>query len=113
MSSGSMHAVSFYAAVMLIPELLQFLAHHVIFPDLLVDDEECWVEGKHHGENHRDDIVLHRLSPGDNGEGPFTRRQKERGHRGSLPFPVVRGLQARAGTVSAQVSTVVRMASAS
>jgi len=57
-----MHILPFQNAVVLLPEPPEFLAHDVIFPDLLVDDEKCGIDGKHRGKHNRNKFILHRAA---------------------------------------------------
>lgn len=46
---------------MLFAEGLQVLAHDVILPDLLVDDEECGVDGQYGSEDDHGQFNVHRV----------------------------------------------------
>ncbi len=47
-------SVSLHDAVVLFAEPVKVLAHHVILANLLVDGEECRVDGQHGAEHDHD-----------------------------------------------------------
>lgn len=102
-------SISLCDAVVLFPEPVQLLAHCVILADLLVDDEQCGVDGQHCAEHDRGEFNAHRLPP------CGTTGVLAKGNclgRGEIPSSRChRAVQASAGTVSAQASTRARMES--
>jgi hypothetical protein len=96
-----------FVGVVFCPEFFELLDNLIIFADLLVDGKQQGIEREYDSQQNPDNFGFH--------NGPFanderTTKERDRGVS-SPPGRFVWRNYARAGTVSAQVSTAVRMAS--